>query len=146
MPVLAKTALTKKALLSILAASAVAVATPTMAQSWGGGHGGGNGGGYPGGSYGGGYNGGWNGAGNGGLNGEQARLSQRIDRAAYSGQISRREAQRLRGQLDEFQRLQWRYSRDGLSRWEQRDLNDRLDRIRYALHDDRHDGGWRDRY
>ena len=67
----------------------------------------------------GGYNGGWNG---GGLNGDQARIAQRIDRAAYAGRISRREAQNLRAQLDEYQRLEWRYRRDGLSNWERRDL------------------------
>ena len=120
-------ALTKKALLSLLAASTVAIATPTLAQDYGR-HGGGHGGGY---------NGGWNG---GGLNGEQARLAQRIDRAAYSGRISRREAQDLRYQLDEYQRTEWRYRRDGLSRWEREDLQRRLDRIERNLRDDRRDG------
>lgn len=117
------TALTKKALLSLLAASAVAIATPTLAQDYGRHHGGG-------------YNGGWNG---GGLNGEQARLAQRIERAAYNGRISRREAQGLRWQLDEYQRLEWRYRRDGLSRWEREDLQRRLDRIERNLRDDRRD-------
>ncbi len=137
------TALTKKALLSLLAASAVAIATPTLAQSYGG-HGGGyagHGGGYAG--HGGGYNGGWNG---GGLNGEQAQLAQRIERAAYRGSISRREAQDLRYQLDQYQRLEWRYRRDGLSRWERNDLSQRLDRIRWQLREDRRDGGYRDRW
>lgn len=123
------TALTKKALLSLLAASAVAIATPTLAQDYGrygGGHGG----------YGQNYNGGWNG---GGLNGDQARLAQRIDRAAYSGRISRREAQSLRWQLDEYQRVEWRYRRDGLSHWERRDLQDRLDRIERNLRGERRD-------
>jgi hypothetical protein len=132
------TALTKKALLSLLAASAVAIATPTLAQSHYGHHQD---------DYGGGrgtdYYGGWNG---GGLNGEQARLSQRIDRAAFSGRISRREARDLRWQLSEYQRLEWQYRRDGLSRWERRDLEDRLERISLALHEGRRDGGWRDRY
>ncbi|WP_428150570.1 hypothetical protein [Brevundimonas sp.] len=128
------TALTKKALLSLLAASAVAIATPTMAQDYGRGHGD-RGGGY-GQNHDGGYNGGWNG---GGLNGDQARLSQRIDRAAYSGRISRREAQSLRYQLEEYQRVEWRYRRDGLSRWERRDLQDRLDRIERNLRDERWD-------
>ncbi|WP_426037193.1 hypothetical protein [Brevundimonas sp. DC300-4] len=128
------TALTKKALLSLLAASAVAIATPTLAQDYGRGHGD-RGGGY-GQNHGGGYNGGWNG---GGLNGDQARLAQRIDRAAYNGRISRREAQNLRWQLDEYQRLAWRYGRDGLSRWERRDLQDRLDRIERNLRDERRD-------
>jgi len=124
------TALTKKALLSLLAASAVAIATPTLAQDYGRGHG----------DRGSGYDqdrgGGWNG---GGLNGDQARLAQRIDRAAYNGRISRREAQNLRWQLDEYQRLEWRYRRDGLSRWERRDLQDRLDRIERNLREERRD-------
>ena len=128
------TALTKKALLSLLAASAVAIATPTLAQDYGRGHD--RGGGYGQGHNGGGYNGGWNG---GGLNGDQARLAQRIDRAAYSGRISRREAQNLRSQLDDYQRLEWRYRRDGLSNWERRDLQARLDRIEYNLRDERRD-------
>ncbi|MFC5346016.1 hypothetical protein ACETK8_04975 [Brevundimonas staleyi] len=132
-------ALTKKALLSLLAASAVAIATPTLAQDYGrqgGGPGYGHGGGYNGG-----YNGGWNG---GGLNGDQARLAQRIERAAYNGRISRREAQNLRYQLEEYQRVEWRYRRDGLSNWERRDLQQRLDRIERNLRDDRRDrdGRW----
>lgn len=127
-------ALTKKALLSLLAASAMAIATPTLAQDYGR-HGGGYGGGY-GQGHGGGYNGGWNG---GGLNGDQARLSQRIDRAAYNGRISRREAQSLRYQLNEYQRVEWSYRRDGLSNWERRDLQNRLDRIERNLRDDRRD-------
>ncbi len=138
------TALTRKALLSLLAASAVAIATPTLAQSYGGGRGDHDGRGGYGQGYGGGYNGGWNGGGNGGLNGEQARLAQRIDRAAYSGRISRREAQSLRWQLDEYQRVEWRYRRDGLSNWERRDLENRLDRIRRDLREERRDrdGRW----
>lgn len=131
-------ALKKKALLSLLAASAVAIATPTLAQDYGRGHGdrgGGYGYGY-GQNHNGGYNGGWNG---GGLNGDQARLSRRIDRAAYNGRISRREAQQLRFQLEEYQRLEWRYRRDGLSHWERRDLQDRLDRIERNLRGERRD-------
>lgn len=114
------TALTKKALLSLLAASAVAVATPALAQSYGG-HG-------------------------RGLNGEQAQLAQRIDRAAYRGTISRREAQDLRHQLNQYERLEWRYRRDGLSRWERNDLAERLDRIRWQLREDRRDRGRHDRW
>ena len=106
-------ALTKKALLSLLAASTVAIATPTLAQSYG---------------YG------------GGLNREEARVAQRIDRAAYNGSISRREAQNLRRQLDDYQRIEHRYRRDGLTNWERRDLQQRLDRIERNLRDDRRDG------
>ncbi len=127
------TALTKKALLSLLAASAVAIATPALAQSYGR-HGGGYG-------YGQGH-----GDGGGQFRAEQARLSERVDRAAYRGFISRREAQNLRWQLDEVQRLTWRYGRDGFSRWERNDLEQRLDRIRYQLREDRRDHGRRDRW
>ena len=130
------TALTKKALLSLLAASAVAIATPTLAQDYGRGHGDRGGGGGYGQDHNGGYNGGWNG---GGLNGDQARLAQRIDRAAYNGRISRREAHSLRSQLADYQRLEWRYRRDGLSNWERRDLQDRLDRIERNLREERRD-------
>lgn len=104
-------ALTKKALLSLLAASTVAIATPTLAQSYGG-----------------------------GLNREEARVAQRIDRAAYNGSISRREAQNLRRELDAYQRIEHRYRRDGLTNWERRDLQQRLDRIERSLRDDRRDG------
>ena len=131
------TALTKKALLSLLAASAVAIATPALAQSSGGRHDGGDGYGY-------GY--GHDGGRGGGLNAEQARLAERIDRAAYRGTISRREAQNLRWQLSEYQRVEWRYRRDGLSRWERNDLEQRLDRIRHDLREDRRDGWHRDRW
>jgi hypothetical protein len=121
------TALTKKALLSLLAASAVAIATPALAQNYG------HGGGY-------GYGQG------GGLHREQAQLAQQIERAAYRGTISRREAQNLRYQLAQYERLEWRYRRDGLSRWERNDLAQRLDRIRWQLREDRRDGGRRDRW
>lgn len=118
------TALTRKVLLSLLAASAVAIATPTLAQSHvRGPH-----------AYG------------GGLNAEQAVLAQRIDRAAYSGRISHREAQNLRGLMADYQRIEWRYRRDGLSPWERRDLDLRLDRIRRELREDRRDRGRRDRW
>jgi len=130
------TALTKKALLSLLAASAVAIASPTLAQSYGRGHDG----------HGDGYGGGYGQGRGGGLNAEQARLSERIDRAAWNGRISRREAQNLRWQMSEYERIEWRYRRDGLSGWERRDLEQRLHHIRRDLREDRRDGGHRDRW
>lgn len=130
-----KTAMTRKVLLSMLAASAVAVATPALAQNVGVTL-----------SYGSpGYSEGY-GHGRNDLRDRAYRLGQRIDRAAYNGRISRREAGNLHWQLGEYQRLEWRYSRGGLSRWEYRDLSDRLDRIQYELREDRRDGGRRDRW
>ena len=146
------TALRKKALLSMLAASAVAMATPALAQNtgfsisfgspgYGQGYGQGQGYGY-GQDYGQGYGYGQD----RGLDRRAERLAERINRAAYSGRISRREAQALQWQLSQYQRLEWSYSRDGLTRWERDDLYHRLEHIQYSLRDDRRDDGRYDRW
>jgi hypothetical protein len=131
-----KTAMIRKALLSTLAASAVMMATPALAQ---------NAGisisfGSPGYSqdYGYGRDRGY-GYGND-LRARAQRLEQRIDRLAYNGRISRREARSLGWQLDEYRRLEWRYARDGLSRREYGELSYRLDRIQAMIRQDRRDG------
>jgi hypothetical protein len=128
-----KTAMIRKALLSTLAASAVMVATPALAQTvsvsigvgapgygqpWGYGH-----------DRGYGYD----------LRARAERLEQRIDRLAWNGRISRREAQTLNWRLHEFRSLEWRYARDGLSRREYADLSYRLDRIERQIRHERRD-------
>ncbi|HYC97394.1 hypothetical protein [Brevundimonas sp.] len=120
----------RKALLPVLAASAVMVSTPALAQNFGvtlsfGSPGYSQPYGY---GYGRGY-------------GYDARdlhyraqvLSQHIDRLAWSGRIHRREARDLARQLDQFRRLEYRYARNGLSAGEYRDLDHRLDRIEYQV-------------
>ena len=107
----------KKILLSIAAVSAVAAATvpaAAMAQPYG--HG----------------------------SDRVARLDQRIDMGVRSGGLDRREAWRLKGDLRETARLQIRYSRDGLSRWERNDLDRRFDRISAQIRYERHDRDDRD--
>lgn len=112
----------KKILLSIAAVSAVAAtALPVAAMAQ---------------SYDRGYNdrGGWNQGGD-----RVARLDQRIDMGIRNGSLDRREAWRLKSDLRETARLQHRYSRDGLSRWERADLDRRFDRISAQIRYERHD-------
>jgi opacity protein-like surface antigen len=81
-----------------------------------------------------------------------AEIRDRIRRAADRRQITRREAERLLYQADQIDRLEDRYSRDGLSRWELQDLRSRVQdlrqQLRFERHDDRYDdgygGGYRD--
>lgn len=123
-----KTAMIRKALLPVLAASAVMVSTPALAQDFSVSLSFGSPGyGQPYG-YGRGY-------------GYSARdlhyraqvLSQHVDRLAWSGGVDRFEARRLSRELNQYQRLEYRYARNGLSRAEYRDLDRRLDRIQWQL-------------
>lgn len=125
-----KTAMFRKALLPVLAASAVMVSTPALAQNFGvtlsfGSPGYSQPHGY---GYGRGY----------GYDARDLRyraqvLSQHIDRLAWSGGIHRRETRDLARQMDQFRRLEYRYARNGLSAGEYRDLDRRLDRIEYQV-------------
>ena len=127
------TALKKKALLSMLAASAVVMATPALAQNSGFSISFGSSG------YGQGYGQRYGYGEDRGLDRRADRLAERIDRAAYNGRISRREAQTLQWQLDQYQRLDWSYNRNGLTRWERADLDRRFDSIRMQLRYERND-------
>lgn len=138
----------KKALLSLLAASAVAISTPVLAQNYGNNYGYGNnhGNGY-GNNHGGGY-----GYGDGfgrEFNQRQERLEQRVERMAYNGRINRNEHRVFLRQFEHLDRLQHAYRRDGFNRRERAELTAQLDRIqvqvRYARQDDRGGGRW-DRY
>lgn len=125
-----KTAMIRKALLPVLAASAVMVSTPALAQNFSISFGVGS----PGYSQGYGY-----GPARGygyaprDLQYRARMLSQHIDRLAWSGGIHRHEARNLARQMDQFQRLEYRYARNGLSRAEYRELDRRLDQIQYRL-------------
>lgn len=68
----------------------------------------------------------------------QADLERRIDRAVRYGQISNREAYRLRGQLDALKRLEMDYRRGGLSSWQRADLDRRYDRLSAQVRYERH--------
>lgn len=67
------------------------------------------------------------------------RLERRIERGIASGDLTRGEAGRLRAELADLRRLEWRFSRDGLSRFEARELDQRYasleSRIRFERRD-----------
>jgi hypothetical protein len=67
-------------------------------------------------------------------------LQMRIERNLRHGQITPREAARLRNDVRATERLSWRYRRDGaFSRWERSDIERRYDRIAMALRYERAD-------
>lgn len=76
------------------------------------------------------------------VNQRQEQLDRRIDRGVRQGDLSRREAQHLRGEFRDIARLENRYRSNGLSFRERADLDRRFDRlsaqIRYERRD--HDG------
>lgn len=76
------------------------------------------------------------------------RIDVRIDQGVRSGQLTPREAYRLRSQFNGLVRLEARYSRNGLSNWERSDLNRRFDilsaNVREARRDDDRRYGYND--
>ena len=75
----------------------------------------------------------------------QAQLEQRIDAGVRHGDLTRRQAARLRAELDEIVRLEAYYRRDGLSAWERADLESRLDWLSQRIRFERQygDDAWR---
>ena len=130
------TAKIRKALLPTLAASAVMLATPALAQNVGFSISFGS----PGYSQGYGYGPSY-GYARGGqeLRYRAEQLAQRINRVAYNGRVSRGEAPRLSYEMQQYRSLEWRYARDGLSQREYAALSYRLDRIEQLLRYERRD-------
>lgn len=88
----------------------------------------------------------WGGGGNdydGQFDGQLRDLRDRIEQGVRSGQLSGTEAQRLRAQLFEINRLEQRYDNDGISRAERDDLRNRIERLRRALQNALRDGDYR---
>ena len=74
------------------------------------------------------------------------QIEDRIREARQNRRISRSEADRLLRRADQIDRLEDRYSRNGLTSWEVRDLRQRVQSLRAELRWDRRDGrGWDDR-
>lgn len=97
--------MTHKALLPLLAATALAVSTPALAQSWN----------------------------DGGLNQRQAQLEQRVQRLASNGNLNPGEYRTFQRQFEHVRRLERDYRRDGLDRRERRELSAQLDRIQSQI-------------
>ncbi|WP_426022151.1 hypothetical protein [Brevundimonas sp. PWP3-1b1] len=73
------------------------------------------------------------------INARQANLDRRIDQGVRNGQISRREAVRLRGEFSSILRLEANYRRGGLTAWERTDLDRRFDRLSAQIRNERRD-------
>ena len=72
----------------------------------------------------------------------QANLEHRIDQGVSSGELTRREADRLRAQFRDIQRLEAHYRRtDGgrLTPGERADLDRRYDRLSDHIYAEKHD-------
>jgi hypothetical protein len=66
-------------------------------------------------------------------------LDRRIDVGMRNGQLSRREATRLKAELNSLVRLERSYLRGGLTRWERNDLDRRYDRLAVQVRAERRD-------
>jgi hypothetical protein len=75
------------------------------------------------------------------VNQRQANIERRIDQGVRSGQITRPEAARLRGEFRSLGRLEAQYRRSGggLSARERADLDVRFDRLSRSVQQERHD-------
>jgi len=123
----------RKLIFSLTALSALASAAPAMAQVYGQED----------------YRGGYNDRGGFDVDRRIDQLGERIERGIQRGVFDRREAYRLRTAHIQLSRLEDRYARNGLSRWERDDLNTRIqnlrERIRYAAqHGNATGRGWDD--
>ena len=119
----------KKFLIPALALAAASVAVPAMAQSYGPRHYEDRGGRYEqdrGGSW---QN----------ISQRKYQLDRRIDRGERNGSLSRREATRLRFDLDALVHLERSYLRGGLSYRERAELDRRYDRLSFQIREERRD-------
>ena len=73
------------------------------------------------------------------INQRQAQLDRRIDRGVRSGDLSHREATRLRAEFRDIARLEARYRVNGLSFRERADLDRRFDRLSAQIRYERRD-------
>ena len=73
------------------------------------------------------------------INARQANLDRRIDQGVRTGQLSRREASRLRAEFNSLLRLDANYRRGGLNVRERADLDRRFDRLSVKVQQERRD-------
>ncbi len=77
------------------------------------------------------------------VNVRQDNIERRIEMGVRSGSITRHEAVRLRADYRQIERLERRYRQNGLSAWERRDLDRRLDTLSARIRVERHDRDYR---
>lgn len=127
----------KKFFIPALALAAASVAVPAMAQSYGHPDRDGRGGRYEqdrGGRWDNDRGGGWQ-----NISQRKYNLDRRIDRGERNGSLSRREASRLRRELNDLVYLERSYLRGGLSFRERAELDRRYDRLSYQIREERRD-------
>ena len=127
----------KKFLIPALALAAASVAVPAMAQSYGHPDRDGRGGRYEqdrGGRWDNDRGGGWQ-----NISNRKYQLDRRIDRGERNGSLSRREATRLRYDLNALVYLERSYMRGGLSYRERAELDRRYDRLSMQVRAERRD-------
>ena len=73
------------------------------------------------------------------INVRQTNLDRRIDQGVRNGQLSRREATRVRSEFNALLRLEANYRRGGLTAWERNDLDRRFDRLSAQIREERRD-------
>ncbi|RHW18124.1 hypothetical protein D1610_06455 [Sphingomonas gilva] len=75
------------------------------------------------------------------INQRQANIDRRIDQGVRRGTLNRNEAQRLRIQFRDLNRLEQQYRRSGrgLTLAERRDLDRRFDRLAQRVYNQKHD-------
>jgi hypothetical protein len=74
----------------------------------------------------------------------QAQLDRRIDQGLRSGQLTRSEASRLRGEFNTIARIEARYRMsNGMSTWERADLDRRFDQLAAQIRFERTDNNRR---
>lgn len=127
----------RKIFIPALALAAASVAVPAMAQSYGPRHHDDRGGRYEqdrGGRWDNDRGGGWQ-----NISQRKYNLDRRIDRGERSGSLSRREASRLRRELNDLVYLERSYLRGGLSFRERAELDRRYDRLSFQIREERRD-------
>ena len=73
------------------------------------------------------------------------QIRQRIERAEDRDRISNREREQLLRQVFQVDRLYARYRRNGLTRWEMQDIQNRIQHLRQRFRWERQDDRWDDR-
>lgn len=69
----------------------------------------------------------------------QADIESRIENGIRGGDLTRDEAQRLRGEFRDISDMEMRYRQGGMTDWERDDLNRRFDALSIHLQFERHD-------
>lgn len=118
----------KKALIPVLALVAASVAVPAAAQNYGHGQNHGRAPAYQQ------HDRNWQ-----AISQRKFNLDRRIDQGERNRSLSRREATRLRSELNSLVRLERDYMRGGLSVRERRDLDQRYDRLSRQVRMERND-------